>query len=320
MPHPVFVSYTGTFVWTILSLAADGDKTFIFHTHRPPPQSKMFTTRRPAQTTWTAKWGGLKLTNQAKQNEMNKKKCKHRWGKDGVIGARVFLFIARKVFHHDFCQFFLAAWHAVRRPIIFPIFFFPPLLFSRRRSIDTGLLYWAASRHRLFLYWPVSRCACGREGVSPDLPLPCWEATDRHGGARVWKEVAERWKVSVMVVVGREIFEQQTGRKGSSCRMGKESWPTRDEGCAGEKWFLHVGDEIARGPDPVSLTSIRTSRGISSFMYGTAGVINTWNEIFVRKKLSNYAAFLHDNRLVNCILHWNPGTGRLVPPSGVQGP
>ena len=67
----------------------------------------------------------------------------------------------------------------------FFIFFFPPLLFSRRRSIDTGLLYWAASRHRLFLYWPVSRCACGREGVSPDLPLPCWEATDRHGWARV---------------------------------------------------------------------------------------------------------------------------------------
>ena len=64
-------------------------------------------------------------------------------------------------------------------------FFFPPLLFSRRWSIDTGLLYWAASRHRLFLYWPVSRCACGREGVSPDLPLPCWEATDRHGWARV---------------------------------------------------------------------------------------------------------------------------------------
>ena len=57
------------------------------------------------------------------------------------------------------------------------LFFFPPL-FSRRRSINTRLLYWAASRHRLFLYWPVSRCACGREGVSPDLPLPGWEAAD----------------------------------------------------------------------------------------------------------------------------------------------
>ena len=101
--------------------------------------------------------------------------------------------------------------------------FFPPHLFSRRRSIDTELFYWAASRHRLFVYWPVSRCACGREGVSPDLPLPGWEATDKHGGGRVRKEVAERWKVSVLVVVGREIFEEQAGRKGSSCRMGKES-------------------------------------------------------------------------------------------------
>ena len=104
-------------------------------------------------------------------------------------------------------------------------FVFPPLLFSRRRSIDTGLFYWAASRHRLFLYSPVSRCACGREGVRPDLPLPGWEATDKHGGGRAWKEVAERWKVSVLVVVGGEIFKEQAGRKGSSCRMGKESWP-----------------------------------------------------------------------------------------------
>lgn len=33
------------------------------------------------------------------------------------------------------------------------------------------LLYWAASTHRLFLYQPISRCACGREDVGPDLPL-----------------------------------------------------------------------------------------------------------------------------------------------------
>ena len=57
-----------------------------------------------------------------------------------------------------------------------------PLLFSRGRSIDIGLLYWAASRHSLFLYWPFSRCACGREGVSPDLPLeqhPLFSAKSR---------------------------------------------------------------------------------------------------------------------------------------------
>lgn len=111
-------------VWTMLSLAADGDKTFIFHTHRPPPQSKMFTTRRPARTTWTAKWGGFKLTNQAKQNEINQK---NNLKNVNIVGEKMmslahvfFLFTARKVFDHDFCQFFLAAWHAVRRPIIFP--------------------------------------------------------------------------------------------------------------------------------------------------------------------------------------------------------
>ena len=32
-------------------------------------------------------------------------------------------------------------------------------------SSGTGLLYWAASGHKLFLYWPVSTCAYGREGV-----------------------------------------------------------------------------------------------------------------------------------------------------------
>ena len=106
---------------------------------------------------------------------------------------------------------------------MFFCFFFPPLLFNRRRSSDTGLFYRAASRHRLFLYWPVSRCACGREGVSPDHSLPGWVATGKHEGGRVRKEVAERWKVSVLVVVRREIFEEQAGRKGSSCRMGKES-------------------------------------------------------------------------------------------------
>ena len=43
------------------------------------------------------------------------------------------------------------------------------------------------------------------------------ETTDRHRGACVRKEVAARWKVSFMVQVGREIFEQHAGRKRSSC-------------------------------------------------------------------------------------------------------
>ena len=100
-----------------------------------------------------------------------------------------FLYIVETCCMHSSCLF---------------LFFFSPHLFSRRRSINTGLLYWAASRYRLFFYWPVSRYVCGREGVSPDLPLPGTEVTDWHGGARVRKEVAERWKVSVMVVVGSE--------------------------------------------------------------------------------------------------------------------
>ena len=71
----------------------------------------------------------------------------------------------------------------IRRYDVF--FFVPPRFFSCRRSINTGLLYWATSRHKLFLDWPVSRCACGRKGVSPDLLLPGWEAAGWHGGRAV---------------------------------------------------------------------------------------------------------------------------------------
>ena len=70
-------------------------------------------------------------------------------------------------------------------------FLFPPLLFSRRRSIDTGLLYWAASRHRLFF-------------ILASLQMRTYTFRYRAGrrltgtgGARVRKEVAERWKVSL---------------------------------------------------------------------------------------------------------------------------
>ena len=57
-----------------------------------------------------------------------------------------------------------------------------------------------------------------------------------------------------MVVVGREIFEQLTGRKGSSCRMGKEGRPTRDEGCAGgclEGWRAGSGSGFGEHADEV---------------------------------------------------------------------
>ena len=46
------------------------------------------------------------------------------------------------------------------------------------------------------------------------------------------KEVAERWKVSFKVVVGREIFEQQAGSKGNSCSAGKDRRSLDKEGTA----------------------------------------------------------------------------------------
>lgn len=47
------------------------------------------------------------------------------------------------------------------------------ILAARRFSV-AALFYWAASWHRLFLYWPVSSCALGREGVSPDISLTAY--------------------------------------------------------------------------------------------------------------------------------------------------
>ena len=50
--------------------------------------------------------------------------------------------------------------------------------FAARRVSGAGLFYWAASRHRLcFLYWPVSRCAVGREGVK-SRPSSTWLGGD----------------------------------------------------------------------------------------------------------------------------------------------
>ena len=74
-------------------------------------------------------------------------------------------------------------------------------------------------------YWPISRCAFGREGVSPDLPLPGWEATGRYSRAGVGEELAEGWEISVQVVVSGKILEQETGSEGRGCCMGKESRP-----------------------------------------------------------------------------------------------
>ena len=39
------------------------------------------------------------------------------------------------------------------------VFFSSRSFLAARKCKGTELFYWAASRHRLFLYWPISRCA-----------------------------------------------------------------------------------------------------------------------------------------------------------------
>ena len=138
--------------------------------------------------------------------------------------------------------------------------FIPPQIcycFSRsflaaRKFSGAGMFYWAASRHRLCLYWAVSRCAVGREGVSPDLPPPDWESTGRHSWAGVGEELAEGWKISVQVVVGGKIFKQKTGSEGRGCCMGKESRPaghqSRCRGCA-ESWGAGSSSGLGKHAD-----------------------------------------------------------------------
>ena len=48
--------------------------------------------------------------------------------------------------------------------------FSPRSLLAAGKFSRAGLFYWAASRHRLCLYWPVSRCAFGKEGVKSRPP------------------------------------------------------------------------------------------------------------------------------------------------------
>ena len=131
----------------------------------------------------------------------------------------------------------LAVWNGHYHGMIF----FLPLLFSREKVQRYRTVYWAASRHRLFLHWPVSRCASGREGIGSNLPLPGWETTSRHSWAGVGEEVAEGWKVSVKIVVRGAIFKQQSGSEGSACCMGKEGRPAGHQsgrsGCL-ERWRI----------------------------------------------------------------------------------
>ena len=135
------------------------------------------------------------------------------------------------------------------------LFFFVSLLFSRKKVLWCGaVLMGSLTAQTVFicLYWPVSRCAVGREGVSPDLPLPGWESTGRHSWAGVGEELAEGWKISVKVVMGGTIFKQKTGSEGRGCCMGKESRPaghqSRCRGCA-ESWGAGASSGLGKHAD-----------------------------------------------------------------------
>ena len=88
-------------------------------------------------------------------------------------------------------------------------FFFSPRLYNREKVQRYRAVLLGSLQAQTVLYWPVSRYACRREGISPDLPLPGWEATARHSWAGEGEEVAEGWKVSVEIVVRGEILKQQ---------------------------------------------------------------------------------------------------------------
>ena len=104
----------------------------------------------------------------------------------------------------------------------FFFFFFLPRLFNREKVQRYRAVLLGSLQAQTVFILASLRCACGREGISPDLPLPGWEATARHSWAGEGEEVAEGWKVSVEIVVRGEILKQQAGSEGGGCCMGKD--------------------------------------------------------------------------------------------------
>ena len=109
----------------------------------------------------------------------------------------------------------------IKRPLGF-FFFFLPRLFNREKVQRYRAVLLGSLQAQTVFILASLRCACGREGISPDLPLPGWEATARHSWAGEGEEVAEGWKVSVEIVVRGEILKQQAGSEGGGCCMGKD--------------------------------------------------------------------------------------------------
>lgn len=80
--------------------------------------------------------------------------------------------------------------------------FFSPASFwpKKTNSPVAQLLDWATSRYKLFLYWPMSKCASGKEGISPDLPLPlpaCWAGVGEEGAKMARLSGSHRTKIKV---------------------------------------------------------------------------------------------------------------------------
>ena len=84
--------------------------------------------------------------------------------------------------------------------------------------------------------------------------LGSFQATGRHGRGGVGKEVAEGWKISVQVVVGREVFKQQAGSEGRRCGVGEESGPPGHQsrtGCCLEWSGAGAGPGVGKHADEV---------------------------------------------------------------------
>lgn len=102
---------TGTKHSFSIHIGRHRNRKCLLHVAQPGPREL----RSEVVSNWQTKRNKMKLTKKNNLKNVN------------IVGEKMmslahvfFLFTARKVFDHDFCQFFLAAWYAVRRPIIFP--------------------------------------------------------------------------------------------------------------------------------------------------------------------------------------------------------
>ena len=77
-------------------------------------------------------------------------------------------------------------------------FFFPRVFLAAGRFSGAELFFWAASRQRLFLYWPVST---GKSKSRPSSTGLRGDWSAQLGWCRI-KELAEGWEISIKALVG----------------------------------------------------------------------------------------------------------------------